>query len=103
PWRMKITSGGQLLAFAPRSYLVGATSCRGSAELTASMAVAGSRLTIMWAPAGVPLRPDCASGGIYTWRAAGKALTLRRTDDECYPRWLLFAGDPGFIGVWKKS
>src|SRR5262249_42196504 len=54
-WRMKIRSGGELLAFAP-----GAKSCRAEPDFTATISVSGSRLTIG------PV-PVCSKKGVYAW------------------------------------
>jgi len=85
-WLMKITPAGKLVAYAP-----GMTSCGAYSDFTATVSVAGSRLTIG------PL-PLCATKGVYTWRAGASTLTLRATADKrCSARALLFTG------VWRRK
>jgi hypothetical protein len=83
-WLMKITSGGELLAYTP-----GTKSCSGEPDFTGTISVAGSHLTIGQLPV-------CGTKGAYTWKAAMKALTLKATTDSCPSRKLLFTG------AWKK-
>ena len=85
-WLMKITANGQLTAYTP-----GATACGAAGDFTATVSVAGNRLTI----GAVPV---CSAQGVYSWKAAAKTLTLKATADKlCTPRTLLFTG------VWKKK
>lgn len=85
-WLMKITPAGKLVAYTP-----GTTGCGAYADFTATVSVAGSRLTI----GSVPI---CATKGVYTWKATASTLTLHATADKsCSPRALLFTG------VWKKT
>jgi hypothetical protein len=83
-WLMKITKGGELLAFTP-----GTKSCGAQPDFTGAISVAGRRLTIGQLPV-------CSTKGAYTWKAATKALTLKVTRDRCPSRKLLFTG------AWKK-
>ena len=84
-WLMKITPAGKLAAYTP-----GTTSCGADVDFTATIAVAGSHLTI----GSVPI---CATKGVYTWKAAARTLTLHAIADKgCSPRTLLFGG------VWKR-
>jgi hypothetical protein len=82
-WLMKITKGGELLAFTP-----GTKSCGAQPDFTGTISVAGRRLTIGQLPV-------CNTKGTYTWKAA-KGLRLKVTRDRCPSRKLLFTG------VWKK-
>jgi hypothetical protein len=83
---MKITSGGELLAFTP-----GTTSCGAEPDFTATISVLGGRLTIG------PV-PVCGRKGVYAWKAAARTLTLHATADKsCSARRLLSTG------VWKKA
>jgi hypothetical protein len=84
-WLMKITSGGELLAYTP-----GTKSCGAEPDFTATISAAGSRLTIGQLPV-------CSTKGAYMWNATAKALTLQATTDSCPSRKLLFAG------AWKKT
>jgi hypothetical protein len=85
-WLMKITRGGELLAYTP-----GTTTCGAVPDFTATISVAGSHLTI----GSVPV---CTSKGVYTWKAVAKSLTLQAiAEKSCAPRRLLFTG------VWKKT
>ena len=85
-WLMKITPAGKLVTYRP-----GTKSCGVYSDFTATVSVAGSRLTI----GSVPI---CATKGVYTWKAAASRLTLHATSDKsCSPRVLLFTG------VWKKT
>jgi hypothetical protein len=84
-WLMKITSGGELLAFTP-----GTTSCSAEPDFTSTISVAGSRLTIGQLPV-------CSTRGTYTWKAATKALALKAIVDSCASRKLLFTG------AWTKT
>jgi hypothetical protein len=84
-WMMKITKSGELLAFTP-----GMTSCSEAPDFTGAISVAGGRLTIG------PL-PVCPARGTFTWKAAGRELTLEATRDGCPSRKLLFSG------AWKRS
>ena len=82
---MKITRSGELEAYTP-----GTTSCAAEPDFTAVISVAGSRLTI----GAVPV---CAAKGVYSWKAAANALTLKATADKsCAPRSMLFTG------VWRR-
>lgn len=83
-WLMKITSGGELLAFTP-----GTKSCSAEPDFTGTISVVGSRLSIGQLPV-------CSTKGAYTWKAATKALTLKATTDSCPSRKLLFTG------AWTK-
>jgi hypothetical protein len=83
-WLLQIRSG-ELLAFTP-----GTTTCRGEADFTATISVAGRHLTI----GAVPV---CSTKGVYAWKTTAKTLTLKATADKaCSPRRLLFTG------VWTK-
>jgi hypothetical protein len=73
------------LAFTP-----GTESCSAEPDFTGTISVAGSRVTIGQLPV-------CSTKGAYTWKAAGKALTLKATTDSCPSRKLLFTG------AWKKT
>ena len=85
-WLMKITPAGKLVTYTP-----GTQSCGVYSDFTATVSVAGSRLTI----GSVPI---CATKGVYTWKAAASRLTLHATSDKgCSPRVLLFTG------VWKQE
>ena len=85
-WLLKITPAGKLVAYTP-----GSKGCGAYADFTATVSVAGSRLTI----GSVPI---CATKGVYAWKAAASTLTLHATSDKsCSPRALLFTG------VWKKT
>ena len=84
-WLMKITSGGELLAFTP-----GTKSCSAQPDFTGMISVVGSRLMIGQLPV-------CSTKGAYTWMAAVRALTLKATKDSCPSRKLLFTG------AWTKS
>ena len=84
-WLMRIKSG-ELLAYTP-----GTRKCAGQPDFTATVAAAGSHLTI----GSVPV---CRTKGLYTWRASANRLTLQaKADKSCAPRRLLFSG------VWKKT
>ena len=83
---MKITPAGKLVTYTP-----GTQSCGVYSDFTATVSVAGGRLTI----GSVPI---CATKGVYTWKAAASRLTLHATCDKgCSPRVLLFTG------VWKQE
>ncbi len=84
-WLMKLTSSGELLAYTP-----GTKSCSAEPDFTSTISVVGSHLTI-------GSLPVCSTTGKYTWKAAGKALTLKATADTCSSRKLLFAAG------WKKT
>jgi hypothetical protein len=85
-WLIKITPAGKLVTYRP-----GTKSCGVYSDFTATVSVAGSRLTI----GSVPI---CPTKGVYTWKAAASGLTLHATADKsCSSRVLLFTG------VWKKT
>lgn len=81
-WSFNVQKNGSVGVIYPRTSYV---------DFTTRFDVSGGRLTI-------DAIPICANKGRYTWKLAGKRLTLKAVADRnCKPRAALFTG------VWNKK